>query len=61
MSVDKWLRRNGRLVYNLASGGFFLAIFFWVAATASLKAAVVGTLPFVAIWSLALLASRMQR
>jgi apolipoprotein N-acyltransferase len=56
-----WLRRNGRLIYGLASGGFFLAIFVWLAVTASLEAAVVARLPFVIILGLALyLASRTR-
>jgi hypothetical protein len=63
MSVDRmWLRRNSRLVYAVASACFFLAIFVWVAATASVQAAAVATLPFLLIWSLALyLASRLRR
>jgi hypothetical protein len=57
-----WLRRNGRLIYGLAVGGFFLGIFVWLAVVASLTAAVVGTLPFVVVASLALyLSSRIYR
>lgn len=63
MSIDKmWLRRNGRLIYDLAVGGFFLGIFVWLAAVASLTAAAVATLPFVILASLVrYVASRIGR